>query len=1710
MATEVDALGLRVDSTDALKATDALHDLADAAGKAEKAAEGVGKGSKRGAAGVGDLSKVVTKLNASLAGIDKAASALMGAANALTNAGRAGSSAAGDLSAVARELGNVTTEADTAGKSVTRTTRELEIFGAKGINAVVGITRELTGFEAMAARAAREAAYMSEQMRKLTEHEIRANDLAAYGAEMDRLRAKYNPLFALSKQYEVELDELNRAHRVGAISAQEHGNALTALNARFQQVANGADVAAASTKRGAAAMGGSMSGLAAQFQDIGVTAAMGMNPLIVGLQQGTQIAGQMEAAMQGGVKATQVFATAFKSLLGPVAAASIGLTIVATAIIQAVDWVAVGKRALGALADALEVIGPYAAMAAAGLALMYAPAILGGLASVTKALTLTAAAALRAAGAFLLANPAVAIVAGVAAAVAALYVFRDAIQSAVGVDVIGIVKRAGNTIIGSFVAAFEDIKFVWNNFGNVIGAAVIGGINIAIRAINDLIQAAFTGINFLVDAANKLGADISRVGESFGLTEIDNPYANLLGPAVAERNKAIAEAMGRDWIGEFIKGADAASAEAADWLRGLFDGNDKVDQKAAKAAQELRDYIVQAAMAARQVRELADAYLDGASAVARLTRQHEIEKQVLEHGEKARKGITSAINALAAANDRLDISKQIADLRQQNEAAAFYLMVLDQQSKGLAEGEAALAAYNKEQALSTLLLGKNAEEMADLVALYSEAWDQSAAIQTQADKIGELNELVESTKTKQEKFNDELKRLEGLRPFATQAEQVEALTRAIRQLQAENSTWVQLTDKAIERIDGAFADMWKGALDGSKNAFDVMTGGFKQMLAEMAHAAITRPIMITVGNAMTGRNEPGGMGGMLGNVQSATGLVNAFTGGTITALGSSIASVGATMGSAAATAFGSGVAAGAAGGFGTASAAVSGAMAAGGAAGTGAAAMGAMLGAVAPWAMGALALYSMFGDSFKGETRSGGSFWLQNDQVERLGGPSGGASQGATQFAEALLKQATETINRAFAAVDIDNALNGLIIAFEDSEKGRGGTYSFGDLSIDGQRFDFGAEGKGKGYGGTTGTLEEMMQNVEVDTWQTIIQAWQSAIHVFPDMMQDMIRGVDADALGMDAAKALAEQFIGTLEAINALSDALHSLPWVPATAHTFEFAAALAQAAGGVENASGLLTSFYQNYFTEAERMADLTGSLTTAFADMGRVMPSTREELRAQITEAMAMGDAGAETAAKLLALSQSFHTLTTYTDAQAAANAQLEEQAKATADALLKSIQGEAAGIEAQILQLQGDTVELRRRELEALHETNRPLQDRLYALRDEAEKLRIATAAQEEADRQRASLETQLLQLQGDTVALRNRELLALDSSNHALQRQIWALQDQQAAAEAAAQAARENVQAQRDALQNALAEYARAIDARKGELQTAFDAIADGFRASIASVQANVSELTSLVRRLASATASMRGTIDPMGSRQWAQGQLSNALAGARRGVMPTGANFEAALGILSRPSEDLYETFEDYQADFSKTAHDITTLNELATTQLTIEEKTLRSLQNQLEYAQKSHAEEIARYDAMLELQRTDVETALGTYTLTRDIAIISRDISIMLVGINSGINRLASASGEDASFAVGTNYVPYDMTAQIHKGEAIVPAKYNPAANPSLYQQSAPGIDSRAVQRERAEQRRIADLTYTNTKTLIKMQKIFDQWNTNGIPGERVEEFAP
>ena len=387
-------------------------------------------------------------------------------------------------------------------------------------------------------------------------------------------------------------------------STKNAGAAAAASAGGFQQAAAATKAYAAAANSNVKRMGGSMSGLAAQFQDIGVTAAMGMNPMMIALQQGTQIAGQMEMAMQSGAKASGVFAAAFASLLSPVTLVSIALTAVAAAGLQMVDWTGLAASGLNAVADILQTIAPYAAAAAAGLALMYAPAIIGGTVQLIALLGRLSVAALGLAASFAAANPAVAFVIGITAAVAAANIFRDELTQIFGVDIVGAAKTGVNYVIGSFVAAFEDIKFVWNQFPNIVGAAAVGAANAAISAMEKMINAASGMLNQLIQSVNGAlgslpgGFQIGEIGSvSFG--QIENSFASGLSEGVAARNKAVSAALSHDYLGQIggaiAAGASAASSKLKELAKDITAVDDKSKKKGGKTEAEKYSDIVDGA-----------------------------------------------------------------------------------------------------------------------------------------------------------------------------------------------------------------------------------------------------------------------------------------------------------------------------------------------------------------------------------------------------------------------------------------------------------------------------------------------------------------------------------------------------------------------------------------------------------------------------------------------------------------------------------------------------------------------------------------------------------------------------------------------------------------------------------------------------------------------------------------------------------------------------------------------------------------------------------------------------------------------------------------------------------------------------------------------------------------------------------------------------------
>lgn len=137
----------------------------------------------------------------------------------------------------------------------------------------------------------REAARAAEEAARATAREAQ---------QLSDLRARYNPVYAATRQYKAALEDLNRLKRQGVISSQEYSDALDREAARMKM--NIAATSAATQQMARSARMGTfrMQQMFYQVNDIGVSLAGGMNPFLVLAQQGTQVA-QIYGFGNGGV-----------------------------------------------------------------------------------------------------------------------------------------------------------------------------------------------------------------------------------------------------------------------------------------------------------------------------------------------------------------------------------------------------------------------------------------------------------------------------------------------------------------------------------------------------------------------------------------------------------------------------------------------------------------------------------------------------------------------------------------------------------------------------------------------------------------------------------------------------------------------------------------------------------------------------------------------------------------------------------------------------------------------------------------------------------------------------------------------------------------------------------------------------------------------------------------------------------------------------------------------------------------------------------------------------------------------------------------------------------------------------------------------------------------------------------------------------------------
>lgn len=599
-------------------------------------------------------------------------------------------------------------------------------------------------------------------------------------------------------------------------------NASRRASVALREQAASATQASAAVGRSTGAMRANTSNIAAQFQDVGVTAAMGMNPLIIGLQQGTQLSAVFA---QSGATMGQTLAAAFKQIASAQALMTIGIVAGAAALLQMVDWAKLAQSALIGMADILVDIAPYAVAAAGALSLIYAPAIIGGIIALTKAFASLAVAMLAA-----LPVP-VLIVAGLTAIVAAAIHFRDALTQVLGFDIVQAAQDGVNYIIGFFVGAYNGIVAAWNMLPMAIGDVVIRAANATLNAVESMVNGTISLINGLTRGLPfGLGEGLAIGDVSFG--DIANPNAGM-GKAVAGIVQSnIAAAQSFDWVGAAIDGVKRIAGDAANWMRGLAaslagDGADSgksVSGAAAKSAKEMDAWAKLMEDIAKQARGLEQAGqrigVYGV-ALARMTYEQELLNNALDAG----------IEPTAKQREELaKLAGELAKLSEANRGAQF----MEDFRKSSTEQIAALAHERVE-------LGLTGE------ALYEYQFVHEAI----ADALS--NNIILKEK------DIALIRDQG-RAYAQSKVEIDAQNEAMRAAQDEQRF-------RLRTIQGAFFDFFDAVREG---------GNVFKAFADSVINSLNRVIDKLLDQALQGLfgGGGGGLGGIFGGLFGGNSLVS--------------------------------------------------------------------------------------------------------------------------------------------------------------------------------------------------------------------------------------------------------------------------------------------------------------------------------------------------------------------------------------------------------------------------------------------------------------------------------------------------------------------------------------------------------------------------------------------------------------------------------------------------------------------------------------------------------------------------------------------------------------------------------------------------------------------------------------------------------------------
>lgn len=434
-------------------------------------------------------------------------------------------------------------------------------------------------------------------------------------------------------------------------------------------------------------------------------------------------------------------------------------------------------------------------------------------------------------------------------------------------------------------------------------------------------------------------------------------------------------------------------------------------------------------------------------------------------------------------------------------------------------------------------------------------------------------------------------------------------------------------ERAAEQINSSLTDAllrgFESGKDFAKNLRDTVVNMFKTMVLRPVISAIINPISGAItgalgvaGTANAGTSALGTVGNLASGARLFGGL-GAFGGGLSGGFGGLMGSLGL---AATGTTLGGALSAG--------SIALQSGNILGG--------LGTFAGALGPIVAGLGLVASLLKS---GETRQGGQYRLDGGRAVLVAGPSGGEIEG--QSVRAAIDAAAGGINALLKQLGSSASLAAFQAGLESSDKSRGGVFAGGTLST-GQTF--GMSGGGSNYDGTmydphfgfSGDSKAMLQAFTAELAQTTLQALQAATDI-PKAVRDQLDAQDIKGLSAEAATALATSIAQQAQDVATFREAMESLPFENLRNLSYDAAAALGTAAGGLGTLAQSLTSFANNtaFYTQAEIDARAMAELKATFAEFGQEMPTTTAGYRALVEHVAALAPTSEEAAKGLAAL-------------------------------------------------------------------------------------------------------------------------------------------------------------------------------------------------------------------------------------------------------------------------------------------------------------------------------------------------------------------------------------------------------------------------------------------------------------------------------------------